>query len=55
MIGRAYLKLYPSCVLKFISSMYAPEINLNHCKKMWEGLKSVGAAGHWMYRQFHCR
>ena len=38
MIGHVYLKLYPSRVTLFISSMYAPEINLRHCEKTLEDL-----------------
>ena len=38
MIGHVYLKLYPSRVTLFISSMYAPEINLRHCEETLEDL-----------------
>ena len=35
MIGHAYLSFIHLAYL-FISSMYAPVINLSHCEKTWE-------------------
>ena len=41
MISHAYLKLYPSRVFGYLKhiQVYAPAINLSHCKKMWEDLQ----------------
>ena len=38
--GLAYLKLYPSRV--FISSIYAPAINLSRCEETWDDLELIG-------------
>ena len=48
--------MHPACL--FISSMYAPEINLSHSEITREDLDVIDATiekpGHWMQQQFHC-